>query len=135
MREAEGTLTGHAAGQDTTPVLDHAAAVKAIGTGGQSVSRATGLPEPLASVVDYLGDDLDEREFVPTAELAEAIGVDANTFGRQMSELWCRPTRNRITGEDGRVRQARGYLTADLRAAIARADEIGSDDGTEADLA
>jgi hypothetical protein len=26
LREAEGTLTGHAAGQDTTPVLDHAAA-------------------------------------------------------------------------------------------------------------
>ena len=33
LREAEGTLSGHAAGDDLAPVLDHSAAVRAIGTG------------------------------------------------------------------------------------------------------
>ena len=50
------------------------------------------LPEPLASVVDYLGEDLDEREFVPTAELVEALEVEPTMFARQMAELGCRPT-------------------------------------------
>ena len=31
LREAEGTLSGHAAGDDLAPVLDHSAAVRAIG--------------------------------------------------------------------------------------------------------
>ncbi len=53
LREAEGTLTGHAAGQD---------AADARSRGGRAGAR-TGrcaveveLPEPLAAVVDYLGD-------------------------------------------------------------------------------
>jgi DNA segregation ATPase FtsK/SpoIIIE, S-DNA-T family len=133
LREAAGTLTGHAAGQDTTPVPDHAAAVKAIGAStGQSRAAwsSAELPEPLAAVVEYLGDDLDPagREFIPTAELIDALDVDPSVFARQMGELGCRPTRNRIPTEDGGVRRVRGYFTADIRAAIDRtmADEISS---------
>ena len=138
LREAVGTLTGHAAGQDTTPVLDHAAAVKAIGTGHNRPDwSAAELPEPLGSVVDYLGDDLDPdgREFVPTAELVDALDVEPSTFARQMGELGCRPTRNRIPTDDGGVRRVRGYFTADLRAAIDRVttDENGSDLDPETD--
>jgi DNA segregation ATPase FtsK/SpoIIIE, S-DNA-T family len=123
LREAEGTLTGHAAGHDQAPMLDHAAAAKAIG-GGRLESRAE-LPEPLAAVVEYLDDDLGEREFVPTAELVEVLGVEPNTFGREMSELGCRPTRGRVPGEDGEVRRVRGYLTADIRAAMTEISSIG----------
>lgn len=138
LREAAGTLTGHAAGQDTTPVLDHAAAAKAIGTGQSRADwSAAELPEPLASVADYLGDDLDPggREFVPTAELAEALDVEPNTLARQMAELGCRPIRNRIPTDDGGARRVRGYLTTDLRAAIQQAaiDENSSDVDPEAD--
>jgi len=76
-----------------------------------------GLPEPLASVLAYLGDDLDTREFVPTAELVAELGVEPTSFGRQMGELGCQPRRDRITDEDGTIRQVRGYTTAGLRAA------------------
>jgi S-DNA-T family DNA segregation ATPase FtsK/SpoIIIE len=140
LREAAGTLTGHAAGQDTTPVIDHAAAVKALGSGtGQSRSEwsSAELPEPLASVVDYLGDDLDPdgREFVPTAELTDALDVEPSTFARQMGELGCRPTRNRVPTDDGGARRVRGYFTADIRAAIDRAvaddNSSGMDAGTD----
>jgi S-DNA-T family DNA segregation ATPase FtsK/SpoIIIE len=125
LREAEGTLTGHAAGQETTPVPDHSAAVKAIGAGnasGRADWRARELPEPLASVVDYLGNALepDGREFVPTAELTEALDVEAITLAQQMSELGCQPTRYRIPTEDGETRRVRGYLTAEVRRAIER---------------
>ncbi|MGQ0842263.1 cell division protein FtsK [Actinokineospora sp.] len=125
LREVAGTLTGHAAGQDTTPALDHAAAAKAIGAGTASRTaawEADGLPEPLASVVDYLGDELDaeDRDFVPTAELTEALAIEPTTFGRQMTELDCRPTRNRVPIDDGKIRQIRGYLIADIRAAVER---------------
>jgi len=136
LREAEDTLTGHAAGQDTTPVLDHAAAAKAIGA-GTSQSRVAWstaeLPEPLAAVAAYLGEDLDQdcREFVPTAELTDALDVEPNTFARQMGELGCRPTRNRVPTDDGGVRRVRGYLTADLRAAINRA--VSAETSSDAD--
>jgi S-DNA-T family DNA segregation ATPase FtsK/SpoIIIE len=125
LREGAGTLTGHAAGLDAAPVLDHAAAMKAIGAGAalaDSSGHAPGLPEPLASVVDYLGEDLDEdgRDFVPTAELTEALNVDPTTFARDMGELGCRPDRHRVSTEDGETRRVRGYFTADIRAAIAR---------------
>lgn len=140
LREAAGRLTGHAAGQDTTPVIDHAAAVKALGAGaGQSRSAwsAAELPEPLASIVDYLGDDLDSggREFIPTAELVEVLDVEPSAFARQMGELGCRPTRNRVPADDGGVRRVRGYFTADIRAAIDRAaaDENGSETDTGTD--
>jgi S-DNA-T family DNA segregation ATPase FtsK/SpoIIIE len=119
LREAERTLTGHAAGQDTRPVLDHAAVAKAIGGGTSAAvepSTAEELPEPLASVVDYLSDELNGREFVPTAELVEALGVEPTAFGRQMGDLGCKPTRERITTTDG-VRQVRGYLVVSIRAA------------------
>ncbi len=140
LREAAGTLTGHAAGRDLAPVLDHSAAVQALGAGGDARGpawRPDGLPEPLAAVVAYLGDDLAEggREFVPTAELTEELDVEPTAFARQMAALECRPTRNRVPGEDGEVRRVRGYFTADIRAAVKRChdDEIGSSswDGEE----
>jgi S-DNA-T family DNA segregation ATPase FtsK/SpoIIIE len=132
LRRSAGRLTGHAAGQDTTPVVDHASAVKAIGSSrpAEPEPDRLELPEPLASVVDYLGDELDEREFVPTAELVEALEVEPTTFARQMAELGCRPTRNRVPDEDGTVRRVRGYLTAELRSAV---DEISSRRDEDAD--
>ena len=79
------------------------------------------LPEPLASVASYL-DELDDREFIPTAELAEALDVEPTSFGRTMADFGCPSTRDRITEEDGQTRRVRGYRTADIRAAI-RAEE------------
>jgi DNA segregation ATPase FtsK/SpoIIIE, S-DNA-T family len=119
LREATGTLTGHAAGQDTAPELDHAVVARAIGAGIRSPDTRQALPEPLASVVAYLGDDLDEREFIPTAELVEALDVEPNSFGRAMTDLGCPSTRDRVTTENGESRRVRGYSTADIRAAIA----------------
>lgn len=118
-------------------MIDHAAAVKALGAGtGQRRAdwSSAQLPEPLASIVDYLREDLDPggREFVPTAELAEALDVEPSVFARQMGELGCRPTRNRIPTDDGGVRRVRGYFTADIRAAIDRA--VTDENSSEADL-
>ncbi len=135
LREAAGTLTGHAAGQDTTPVLDHAAAAKAIGAGSavDAVRPSGSLPEPLAVIVDYLGDDLspDGRDFVPTAELLDALEIDPKTFAQQMSELGCRRTRDRVTADDGETRQVRGYLTAEIKSAVDCA--MGHEDPTVED--
>jgi S-DNA-T family DNA segregation ATPase FtsK/SpoIIIE len=130
LRQTAGRLTGHAAGQDTAPVLDHATVVRAIGAGQpvQDEPSAAELPEPLASVVEYLGDELDEREFVPTAELVEALAVEPTMFARQMAELGCRPARARVPDEDGTVRRVRGYSTAGLRTAVG---EISSSDDAQ----
>lgn len=118
LREAEGTLSGHAAGQDHRPTLDHAAVAKALGTVAERTKEAE-LPEPLASVMEYLGDDLQPggRDFVPTAELVAALDVEPKAFGLRMSEIGCKPTRDRITTDDG-VRQVRGYLVEDIRTAL-----------------
>ena len=35
-----------------------------------------------------------------------------------MTDLGCRPTRERIPSEDGTIRQIRGYLIADIRTAV-----------------
>ena len=94
---------------------------------------AEDLPEPLASVVAYLGADLDGggREFVPTAELVDALDVEPTAFGRQMGELGCRPRPGRVVSDDGTSRQARGYLIADIRTVIdeALSDEPEPDEG------
>ncbi|MFI9387598.1 cell division protein FtsK [Kutzneria sp. NPDC052558] len=126
LREAAGTLAGHAVGDDERRAIDSAAVVKALGA-GQPVQASVELPEPLASVVQLLGDELDEREFVPTAELVEALDVEPTAFGREMGELGCRPTRQYVPSEGG-MRRVRGYLTAEIKAAAERlvADEIGS---------
>ncbi|WP_433269517.1 cell division protein FtsK [Actinosynnema sp. CS-041913] len=118
LREAEGTLSGHAAGQDNRPMLDHTAVAQVVGTVAQRTEEPE-VPEPLASVVDYLQDDLQPggRDFVPTAELVAALDVEPTAFGLRMGEFGCRPTRDRITTEDG-VRQVRGYLVADIRTAL-----------------
>ena len=63
-------------------------------------------------------------------ELVEALDVEPTTFARQMNELDCHPTRNRVPDEDGTVRRVRGYLTAELRAAV---DEISSRVDNQAD--
>jgi len=127
LREEAGTLTGHASGQDARLLLDHAAVAKAIGSGQSETERveeipastmhdSAELPEPLASVVTYLGDELDERGFVPTVELVEALEAEPTAFGRQMGDLGCRPERKRIPDDSGRTRQVRGYYTASIRA-------------------
>jgi S-DNA-T family DNA segregation ATPase FtsK/SpoIIIE len=109
--------------------------VKAIGAGDVgATSPPDGLPEPAASVVEYMGDELtqDSREFVPTAELAAALEVEPKAFAWQMGELGCRPTPYRMPTDDGGVRQVRGYLTADIRTAVVRVGRGGataSEDG------
>ncbi|MFC0105638.1 cell division protein FtsK [Kibdelosporangium aridum] len=120
LREAAGTLTGHAAGDDAARAIDPSAVVMALGPGAES---SDDLPEPLASVVDYLGDDLEVRDFVPTAELIEALDVEPGAFARQMGELGCKPVRQYVPDGDGGTRRVRGYMTADVRAAI---DDFGS---------
>ena len=131
LRAAAGTLTGHAIGGGSVPALDPAMVSDVIGfsqigpsqiiANDEAPPATPDLPEPLASVVEYLGADLDgdRREFVPTAELIEALDVEPTLFGRQMGELGCRPRPGRVTAQDGMSRQARGYLLADIRAAVA----------------
>jgi S-DNA-T family DNA segregation ATPase FtsK/SpoIIIE len=70
-------------------------------------------------VVEYLGADLDEGglEFIPTAELVTALGIDRATLSKQLTDLGCKPTRERIPTEDGTLRQVRGYLVTDIRTA------------------
>jgi S-DNA-T family DNA segregation ATPase FtsK/SpoIIIE len=128
LREAEGTLTGHAAGQEAQPMLDHAAVAKAIGgaptPAGAERADEIELPEPLASVVDYLAEEIgseDGRDFVPTAELVAALEVEP-TFGLDMAKLGCRSTRDRVATENG-MKQVRGYAVADIRAAVERLRE------------
>ncbi|MGH3825551.1 MAG: cell division protein FtsK [Pseudonocardiaceae bacterium] len=122
LRAAAGTLTGHAIGTGSAPALDPATVAHVIGASQLTDEEppVPDLPEPLASVVEYLGADLDGdgREFIPTAELVDALDVEPTAFGRQMGELGCRPRPGRVVGEDGTTRQARGYLTADIRTAI-----------------
>jgi S-DNA-T family DNA segregation ATPase FtsK/SpoIIIE len=131
LRADAGTLSGHAIGATPVPALDPATVADVIGLPTPITTPddeqetppvpVRDLPEPLASVAEYLGADPDgdNREFVPTAELIEALEVEPTAFGRQMGELGCRPRPGRITTNDGTSRQARGYLIADIRAAIA----------------
>src|SRR5262249_43666244 len=83
LRETAGPLAGHAAGDDTVKAIDPATVVKALGSAATAESASWSdelpdLPEPLAAVVEYLGQDLspDGREFVPTAELIDALEVE-----------------------------------------------------------
>ncbi|MGH3984637.1 MAG: cell division protein FtsK [Pseudonocardiaceae bacterium] len=123
LRDTAGTLTGHAIGAASAPALDPATVADVIGTTPPSTDPEPppicDLPEPLASVVEYLGIDLDEsgREFISSAELITALNTDRATLSRHMTDLGCRPTRERIPTQDGTIRQIRGYLTADIRAA------------------
>jgi DNA segregation ATPase FtsK/SpoIIIE, S-DNA-T family len=143
LRESAGTLAGHAAGDDQRQTIDPASVVKALGAGdaieteGWNADRLAELPEPLASVANYLGDDLSPhgREFVPTAELTDELNIEPSLFARQMGELGCRPTRQYVPTENGPTRRVRGYLTSDIRAAVERAatNEIDSDAATETD--
>ncbi|MCA1224921.1 FtsK/SpoIIIE domain-containing protein [Saccharopolyspora sp. 6M] len=129
LREAAGTLTGHASGDDAHRAIDESAVVKALGAGVARTPIPKDLPEPLAAVCHHLGSGLDERDFVPSAELTAALDVVPGIFAQQMGELGCRPTRNRIAGDNGETRRVRGYFTAEIRAAVQRfaTDEIGSE--------
>jgi S-DNA-T family DNA segregation ATPase FtsK/SpoIIIE len=132
LRDTAGTLGGHAVGESPAAV-DPTAAVRALGPGpgiedgvdgdetdgvGEGDPAVSRLPEPLARVVAYLGADLHRRLFVPTAELIAALGVEPTTFGQEMGDLGCAPRPGRVTDPTGQVRQMRGYVTADLRAAV-----------------
>ncbi len=143
LRESAGTLAGHATGDDQPQAIDPASVVKALGTADATETESwnaeqlSELPKPPASVVDYLGDDLSphKREFVPTAELTNELDIEPSLFARQMGELGCRPIRQYVPTADGATRRVRGYLTADIRAAVERAaiNEIGSDAAIETD--
>ncbi|MEO7194127.1 MAG: hypothetical protein ABIZ05_04780 [Pseudonocardiaceae bacterium] len=47
------------------------------------------------------------------------------TLSQQLSDLGCRPKRERIPTEDGTPRQVRGYLIPDIRA-VAKATRDGN---------
>jgi DNA segregation ATPase FtsK/SpoIIIE, S-DNA-T family len=138
LREAAGTLAGHAAGDDTARVVDQASVVKALGAGqadgrGEAADeRPVSLPEPLGSVVDYLGDDIEDRAFIPTSELVDALSIEPTSFGRQMRELGCQSVRDYAPQPDGPDRRVRGYYSAAIRSAIDRhgkaEDGPGDDD-------
>jgi DNA segregation ATPase FtsK/SpoIIIE, S-DNA-T family len=79
LREAAATLSGHAIGAASAPALDPATVADVTGTSQITVEQTPpvcDLPEPLASVVAYLGAELDDggREFIPTAELGHRAG-------------------------------------------------------------
>ncbi|MBB3053097.1 S-DNA-T family DNA segregation ATPase FtsK/SpoIIIE [Prauserella isguenensis] len=112
LRQAAGTLTGHATGEDTAVRVDPVAEAKAISSEAKVMAE---LPEPLAEVLEYVNEHAGDREFIPTAELVDALDVDPNAFGRQMTELGCSSERRRVPAEDGELRQVRGYVVADLR--------------------
>ncbi|WP_020499150.1 FtsK/SpoIIIE domain-containing protein [Sciscionella marina] len=125
LRERTGTLTGHAIGQEPAPALGTANMAGVI----TASTAATEVPEPLASVLAYLNDQEEEREFIPTAELVEELDVDPTQFAVAMGELGCSPVRDRITGEDGKPRRVRGYRVSDIRAAGEQGDSPrGGDD-------
>ncbi|PWW65608.1 S-DNA-T family DNA segregation ATPase FtsK/SpoIIIE [Actinokineospora spheciospongiae] len=118
LREQEGTLTGHAAGDRPRSSSRVATLVPALASseeqeGGSADAEATTLPEPLASVIDYVTSHAGDREFIASAELIDSVGADPAWFGRQMSKLGCPSTRERIETREG-VRQMRGYHVATL---------------------
>ncbi len=129
LRLAESTLTGHATGDDPAPMLDHVSC-RGNGTTPMAERAAVELPEPLASIVEYLeelGDD--GPEFVSNADLAAVLDFDPTWLGRRLAELGCRSTRERVTDDSGQSRQARGYFTAELldTAATRNADSPDED--------
>jgi S-DNA-T family DNA segregation ATPase FtsK/SpoIIIE len=134
LREAAGTLAGHAAGDHATRVIDPASVVQALGAGQPSETsevaddQPVALPEPLSSVVDYLGGEIEEREFIPTSELVDALGVEPTWFARQMRDLGCQPVRDYAPQPDGTDRRVRGYYTAAIRSAIDTERQRGDDD-------
>ena len=72
LREAAGTLNGHAAGEDTPRrTVDPAAVLRALGPAPNPTDNhrhtdaADGLPEPLASVAAHLGEALTRRPVRP----------------------------------------------------------------------
>jgi S-DNA-T family DNA segregation ATPase FtsK/SpoIIIE len=134
LRVAAGTLAGHAAGDDAKPVIDPASVVHALGTeppretDKAAHDRTVTLPEPLASVVDHLGEEIEEREFIPTSELVDALSVEPTWFARQMRDLGCQPVRDYAPQPDGTDKRVRGYYTAAIRSAIDTERQRGDDD-------
>ncbi|WP_157440715.1 FtsK/SpoIIIE domain-containing protein [Actinokineospora inagensis] len=120
QRVDEGTLTGHANGEPAPTETVH------------TVVSAP-IPAVLAQVVEFVDHHGDGRDFIPTAELAEALGLEAGALGRQMSDHGCASTRDRITTADG-VRQVRGYLVPEIRDAVDRLRAASPDDTSPAIL-
>jgi S-DNA-T family DNA segregation ATPase FtsK/SpoIIIE len=140
LREAAGTLTGHAAGAEPALAVDSAAVAKALTVvpslppageldeeGGEDDCATAGeLTDLLAAVGEFLDADPSGRDFVPTTELIEALDVEPVWFARALLGFDCRPGRRRVYGDDGTVRQVRGYAVADLHEAMKRfTDETG----------
>jgi S-DNA-T family DNA segregation ATPase FtsK/SpoIIIE len=136
LREAAGTLSGHAAGHRAVVVADAAAVAKVLESNRTSATEPCDveLPEPLAAVAQYLAEDLDDheggRDFIATAELAGALEIDPVAFSAAMSELGCRSRHGRVVTEEGPC-QVRGYAFADIKAAITRARSGTDDEGGE----
>jgi S-DNA-T family DNA segregation ATPase FtsK/SpoIIIE len=121
LRQAAGTLTGHATGDAPAPTSDYAVTVPVVDTVVPEPRQASeAVPEPLASVVEHL-ENLGESapEFISVSDLAEALDLEPRLLGRQLAELGYRSTRERTTDESGDIRQIRGYLTVDLLDAAA----------------
>ncbi|WP_337661764.1 FtsK/SpoIIIE domain-containing protein [Actinoalloteichus sp. AHMU CJ021] len=113
VREKLGTLTGHATGARPTTAP--------AGTPARSGDTgSTAPPEPLSAVLAYLDNSPEDREFVATAELVNALRVDPVRFAQQLRDSGCRPTRYRVATAHGN-RQVRGYRISDIRAAAATA--------------
>ncbi|MGW4489777.1 cell division protein FtsK [Amycolatopsis sp. NPDC004368] len=113
LREAERTLTGHAAGSDlaienTLKVIDS----------GETPPEPVKLPGSLGALAAHL--DGDAREFVPTFELVEALAIDPKDFAQLMADIGCQRVRGRVPREGSGVRQVRGYLTAEIRTSLDR---------------
>jgi S-DNA-T family DNA segregation ATPase FtsK/SpoIIIE len=130
LREAAGTLTGHAAGAEPALAVDSAAVARALTVVPPLVEEGEESVEPdgdatdgeladlLTALSNYLDTGAGDRDFIPTAELIEALDLDPVWFGRAMGQLGCRSSRKRC-GTDGAPR--RGYLVDDLREAVSGA--------------
>lgn len=79
---------------------------------------------PLATVADYLDADLEDdgREFIPSAELVEEVGYRSQkALAADLGPYGLTPSQGYWTDEHGHRSQTRGYRTADINAALQRA--------------
>ncbi len=126
LREAAGTLTGHAAGAGHRPALDHAAVARAIGAGAR-LRHANSHP---ASCPNR------SRPWSPTS--ATTWTMTAGSSSRLPNWSGTRRRADHVRAADGRLRMppparpgqdtngtvkaaVRGYLVADIQAAIEQA--------------
>lgn len=130
LRQAGGTLSGQAAGEETTIDLRAVAEAAADAEHEPEVVDAewvenVELPRMLARVSAYMADD--DRTFVPTAELVEELEADAEELAAELRDAGLTPGRGWVPGPDGR-QQVRGYKTTAIEEAVERL-QAGEDDG------